>query len=394
MLFTFFSGEGFLFDCVIVRFGELTLKSERVRRKFLDILRRNIFQVLEGLDFQIREERGRFFVDTGSIADVSSRLSKIFGIVSVSPAARIRADLGVIADFCVKVAKIHDFSGKSFAVRVVKRLGKHDFSSMDLANVVGERISNAVPDARVDLGNPDFEVFIEVRDDDAYVFTEKVDGLGGLPLGSEGRLVSLFSGGIDSPVAAFLMMKRGCFCNLLYVDNSPFTDESTFKRALETAKVLKQYDPKLRLYVVKHGENLENFIKNAPRWFTCILCKRLMYKVAEKVCLKTGAKGIVTGESIGQVASQTLENLLVINQATTLPILRPLIGLDKREIEDIARKIGTYEPSHKRVTGCSAFPSGPALNAKLDEILKVEKKLCIEKTVEEAFKTLQEIEIP
>ncbi|MFB0544967.1 MAG: hypothetical protein ACETVN_04580, partial [Asgard group archaeon] len=148
------------------------------------------------------------------------------------------------------------------------------------------------------------------------------------------------------------------------------------------------------LYVVKHGENLQNFIKNAPRWFTCILCKRLMYKVAEKVCLKIGAKGIVTGESIGQVASQTLENLSVINQSTNLPILRPLIGFDKREIEDIARKIGTYEPSHKRVTSCSAFPQGPALHAKLDEILKVEEKLCIEKMVEETFRTLQEIEIP
>jgi thiamine biosynthesis protein ThiI len=383
-----------LFDTVIVRFGELTLKSDRIRRKFLDILKRNIFHFLEGLDFQIREERGRFFVDTESIEDVSNRLSKIFGIVSVSPAAKIRADLDKIADFCVKVAKIHNFSGKSFAVRVVKRLGEHDFSSMDLANIVGERILNTLPDATVDLGNPDFEVFIEVRDNDAYVFMEKIEGLGGLPLGSEGRLVSLFSGGIDSPVAAFLMMKRGCFCNLLYFDNSPFTDETTFKRALDTTKVLKQYAPRIRLYVVKHGESLENFIKNAPRWFTCILCKRLMYKVAEKVCLKTGAKGIVTGESIGQVASQTLENISVINQATNLPILRPLIGLDKREIEDIARKIGTYEPSHKRVRSCSAFPQGPALHAKLDEIVKAEDKLCIEKMVEETFKTLQEIEIP
>jgi len=379
---------------VIVRFGELTLKSDRIRRKFRDILKKNIFQILEGLDFQIREERGRFFLDTESVKDVSYRLSKIFGIVSVSPAARIRADLEMIADFCVKMAKINDISGKSFAIRVVKRIGKHDFSSMDLANVTGERILVTIPNVTVDLGNPDFEVFIEVRDDDAYVFKGKIEGLGGLPLGSEGRLLSLFSGGIDSPVAAFLMMKRGCFCNLLYFDNTPFTDETTFKRALETAKVLKQYDPKIKFYVVKHGENLENFMKNAPRWFTCILCKRLMYKVAEKVCIKTRAKGIVTGESIGQVASQTLENLSVINQATTLPILKPLIGLDKREIEDIARKIGTYEPSHKRVTSCSAFPEGPVLHAKLDEILEVEEKLSIEKLVDETFRTFQEIKIP
>ena len=149
----FFSGESFLFDTVIVRFGELTLKSDRIRRKFRDILKRNIFQFLEDLEFQIREERGRFFVDTESIEDVSSRLSKIFGIVSVSPAAKIRADLEIIADFCVKMAKIHNISGKSFAVRVVKRIGKHDFSSMDLANIVGERILDAVTKVRVDLGN-------------------------------------------------------------------------------------------------------------------------------------------------------------------------------------------------------------------------------------------------
>jgi len=259
------------------------------------------------------------------------RLKKVFGIVSFSECERCAlSELSKhVLDFCERKG----FSKtESFAVRV-RRKGTHDFTSQQKAAELGALIQKRFKGPKVDLKHPTKEVFIEIRDDDCYIFDEVIRGAGGIPLGVEGKVVSLFSGGIDSPVATWMMMKRGCEVIPIYFDISPFADEEARRRAERVAEVLAEYQPSFRLRVEKHG-NFLNRVKNflTPKGlerYTCILCKRRMYKVAEKLAVKEGAKGLVTGENLGQVASQTLDNLSVLDGACELPVFRPLIGFDK-----------------------------------------------------------------
>jgi len=205
----------------------------------------------------------------------------------------------------------------------------------------------------------------------------------------QGRAICLVSGGIDSPVAAWFAIKKGCTPVFVYFDNSPFTDETTRQRAIEAIEKLKQHAPEkgVKLYVVPHGDDLAEILKNCPRNLTCVLCKRMMYRVAERIALKEDAEAIVTGEIIGEHASQTLRNLhvenLVISKTT---MLRPLIGMNKTEVESIARKIGTFDTSTKPASSCTGPPPKPRTRARLEEVLEAEARLRIEDMIERDLK--------
>jgi thiamine biosynthesis protein ThiI len=276
----------------------------------------------------------------------------------------------------------------SFAVRC-RRVGKQLYSSMDVCREVGKQVLKGLEDRNlyVDLKNPEFSINIEVRDADAYIFSETMQGVGGFPLGSQARVVCLLSGGIDSAVACWLAMKRGCPVIPVYLDNTPFTDETTTANAMDVARKLFEWAigfPR-RVYVVPHGKNLETFFKEGPRKLTCILCKRLMYRVAERIAGIEKAEGIVTGEAIGEQASQTLHNLRVLDEAAVkYPIHRPLLGFDKTETSVLARKIGTFEVSTRRAKGCSAAPHEPSTKAQLKIVKEAEEELDTERMVEES----------
>jgi len=204
----------------------------------------------------------------------------------------------------------------------------------------------------------------------------------------EGKVVCLVSGGIDSPVAAWLAMKKGLTPVFVYFDNSPFSDETTQQRALETIKKLRQHatEKSVKLYVVPHGEDLADILRNCPRNLTCVLCRRMMYRVAEKIALKEGAEAIVTGEIIGEHASQTLRNLRVENEALSeVSVLRPLIGMNKTEVESIARRIGTFDASTKPASCCTGPPPKPRTRATLEEVHKAEERLNIEEMIARGF---------
>jgi len=206
-----------------------------------------------------------------------------------------------------------------------------------------------------------------------------------------GKVVCLVSGGIDSPVAAWLAMKKGLIPVFVYFDNSPFTDETTQQRALEAIKKLKQHvsESGIKLYIVPHGEDLAAILRNCPRNLTCVLCRRMMYRLAEKIALKEGAEAIVTGEIIGEHASQTLRNLRVENEALLeVTVLRPLIGMNKTEVESLARKIGTFDASTKPASCCTGPPPKPRTRARLEEVHKAEKHLNIEGMIERALKSV------
>lgn len=371
---------------VLVRYGELSLKSPSIRNFMENILIRNIKWMLNRKKIPYRSivrERGRIFLSSDFPRKVCETLSNVFGIVSTSPVLETVTDIDEIVRLSERVAEMIIKPNEKFAVRA-RRVGTHKFTSMDLERIVGEAILNKTSslNTKVNLKQPDKHIFIEVRDKKTYIYHEVFNGPGGLPYGSEGKVVSLFSGGIDSPVATWLMMKRGCRVIPIYFDNSPYTDQSALDKAMSVIKILREYatHDKFYMYVVPHGKTLEKIINQAPHNLTCILCKRTFYRVATVIAKKEGAKGIVTGESLGQVASQTLDNLMVLNESTSLPIYRPLIGLNKLEIEEIAKKIGTYEPSSTGVTSCKATPEKPATKAKLEKV----------KSSEEAINSLQE----
>ncbi len=380
---------------ILIRYGELFLKSEPVRRLYEKKLRRNIKVGLkqEGIGFEMYRTHGRIFIQTKQVKKACEVLKRIFGLVSVSPCYHLKTcTLKEIQKFCKKNYRQWIGKSKTFAVRS-KRVGNHTYTSHDLAKAIGDVINR-----KVDLTKPDVEVFVEVREKNCYIYTDVIKCPGGMPLGSAGRVVCLVSGGIDSPVATWMMMKRGCEVVPLFAYFSK-SDESDLKRVLEVMKVLEKWyvGRKLRLFIFKHGYSLTEFRKTAYR-HTCVLCRRMMYRVANEVAKKLNAKAVVTGENLGQVASQTLDNLRVIDTVSELPVLRPIIGIDKVESIEMAKRIGTYEASCTSITsgcgalkGCWARPDKPVTKAKLEEIEAIEKEIDVKELVKKSMRSLKEI---
>ena len=356
----------------LVRYSEIFLKSDPVRRRWENVLITNIREVMSGI--HVRNERGRIWLD----GDVNPELLKnIFGIVSFSEVEHIRLDEieTYLPDYCRR----HGIEkAKTFALRI-KRVGRHTFTSNDKAIEYGNLIRIEFPHIRVNLAHPDKEIHIEIREHEAYLYDTVTKAVGGLPLGVEGELVALVSGGIDSPVAAWMMMKRGCRILPVYIALDTFLDETTLARAERVVEELARFQPGIRLTVI-HDSYLAAAKDELDRRhlgkYTCIFCKRRMYRVATDYAVRMGAKGIVTGESIGQVASQTLDNLVVLTDAATeVPIYRPLIGFDKEDTIRIAREIGTFTESVSHASGCRAVPAGPSTKANRETIREIEAKL-------------------
>jgi thiamine biosynthesis protein ThiI len=391
-----------VFDSVIIRFGgELWIKKTWTRRLYERRLVRNIKNVLKHHEVaysEIVRRHSRLFLRTKSAVEAARRLARIFGISSVSPSLETSSKLEDIIDRSMLLAGHLLKERNSFAVKC-RRVGDQSYSSADVCRVVGQRILDDFGEKlglEVDLDRPDVRLGVEVRNDAAFVYSDVIDGAGGMPLGTQPRVVGLLSGGIDSAVACWLVMKRGCPVVPVYFDNVPFTDETTTERALNVAEVLFDWAvgfPR-RVYVVQHGENLKKIIENCSRKFTCLLCKRMMYRIAERLTDMIGAEGIVTGEAIGEQASQTITNLRVLSNAVQkYPIHRPLLGFDKAETETIARKIGTYEISSRKAGGCAAVPSKPSTMAKLEEVMEAEEKLNTKEMIENAIKSLKAVKM-
>jgi len=390
-----------VYDTVIIRFsGELWLKKLWTRKYYEKRLVRNLKQTLKHYEVPFSElvrRHGRFYLKTASALEASDKLARVFGISSISPAVETTSKFDDVIGKSLMLAGTTLKKGNSFAVRC-KRVGKQDYSSADVQKLLGQKVLDEFGEKlglRVDLGDPDVVLGVEVRDDQAFVYSETIDAVGGMPLGVQPKLVGLFSGGIDSVIGLWLVMKRGCPVVPVYFDNSPFTDETTTERAYRVAEVLFSWAigfPR-KVYVVQHGENLKQ-IMQTNRKYSCLLCKRMMYRVAERLAEQLRTEGIVTGEAIGEQASQTLTNLRVLDSVVKkYPVHRPLLGFDKQETEAIGRKIGTYEPSSKKAAPCTAVPYQPSTKAKMEEVLKAEEKLDIEAMVERSLESIKIVEL-
>jgi len=380
---------------IIVRYGEIGLKSPRTRKRIEEKLIENIRKALKENEkskkVKIRREFGRIFADSDSRED-AEKAARVFGVVSTSLVFAIDSDIKNVAEFCGDFAKKIIKKGESFAVRA-RRIDMPNYTSMELASEVGKRIAENTG-AKVNLDSPDKEIFIEVRGEKAYVFDEIIKGVGGMPLSTQGKGIALISGGIDSPVAAWLMMKRGMGITALFMDSRPLVDERTIERARKSVKKLAEWsNSAISFYVAPYGEELLEAMKYKNKKLACVLCKRMMYRVAEKLAHKTGANAIITGESLGQVASQTAENLRAISHQIFLPIFRPLISLDKTEIVELAKKIGTYEISAAPAVCCLGPPLYPETKASVEEVMEAEKELNIDEKVVKIFKNIKVEEI-
>jgi thiamine biosynthesis protein ThiI len=361
---------------IMVRYGEIGIKSPVVRKRFEKRLLSNIKSALE---CKSTLEQGRIFLYVEDVERAREVLARTFGVVSFSPAVVTDTDFDAIKErltsYTEKLVEQGELSGKdSFAIRC-RRVGQHSFTSQELAAYAGS-VVYGVTQSRVDLTHPDFEIYLEVRDDKTYLFHQKIPGPGGLPIGTQGRLVALLSTGIDSPVACYLMMKRGCSITALHFNNYPHTsgEEEKIKKM---ARKLKEYSHGSRfdLYAVDYGDFLTQCQEEAPPRMTCVLCKSGMYQVAEKLAEREGALATLDGSSMGQVASQTLPNLVATRHLTTIPLLSPLMGMDKVEIEDLAKKIGTYPISILPEEGCRAAPRHPETHAEVEKVLKAQDEL-------------------
>ncbi|WP_292373161.1 tRNA uracil 4-sulfurtransferase ThiI [Methanosarcina sp. UBA411] len=387
-------------DVVIVRYGELALKSTGVRNWYEKILIKNIAAMLYSRDIpysQIRREWGRVFIESTD-PRAAEAAADVFGIVSTSPALTTEPTLENAASVCAALAKDLILEGESFAVKA-RRSGNHSFSSVDIGRACGDAIWSALEKEgkhpRVNLSSPDKEVLVEMRQNLAYVYLKTFKGVGGLPLGTQGSMVVLMSGGLDSPVAAWLMMKRGVMIIPVYCNTSPYAENAARERAFECIRQLQKWAPgrQFTTYEIPHGPNLRSFIDVCNRKNTCLLCKRMMYREAYEIMKKEGASGIITGSSLGQVASQTAANMYAEIYQLAIPIYHPLIALDKTEIMDIARKIGTYDISNRPAGSCTAVPERPEIGANYDLIVLEERKMDIETMVFNAMKAAKVLKL-
>ncbi|MCP9469640.1 MAG: tRNA 4-thiouridine(8) synthase ThiI [Nitrospira sp.] len=386
--------------CAIVHYHELALKG-RNRDFFERRLARNVHLALKDLG-EIRVEqlhrRIRVSFQPGAKVDaIRDRLARVCGVANFFMARAVPLDLAEpcldkLGEAVIEETRARPFSTfRVTAKRADKRLS---VTSMDVERAVGAAVCRALGKS-VSLKHPDQTIYIELLSKEAYVSTEKIDGPGGMPVGVSGKVVCLLSGGIDSPVAAYRMIKRGCRAVFVHFSGRPLVSRASEEKARDLAKLLTSYQYKSRLYVVPFGEIQRDIVLNTPAPFRVVLYRRMMLRIAEHIAERERCWGMVTGDSLGQVASQTPENLSVIGEAAMLPILRPLIGMDKIEITDEARKLGTYEISIEPDQDCCKLftPPHPSLKTRRDVLQHVEKTLDvphlirqgIEKTEVEAF---------
>ncbi|NYT05601.1 MAG: tRNA 4-thiouridine(8) synthase ThiI [Methanomicrobiales archaeon] len=380
-------------NVVLVKYGELFLKSESVRRWYITHLLDNLRMAFDaaGLAHSFDIHRGRILVqgpDTDALADIAR---SIFGIVGVSVCTRTAPDRAAIESAAVAFAAEHLQPGMSFGVRA-RRSGMEGFTSQELGASVGAAVLDAVPGVRVDLTSPDYELFVEARDFGGLVYDTVLPGPGGLPLGTQGRVLSLLSAGIDSPVAGWLMMRRGCRLVHLHCDGGSWAGSDVRSTAELHHRTLSTWCPgqPLLLIVADFEPFYERLAKEASVRNRCVICKRFMHRVAARIADMETAGALVTGDNLGQVASQTLANMGVIASVVPprIPVLRPLITYDKDETVALARSIRTFR-DHAGDLGCRAVPKHPAIAADMAKVENDETLMRLDELETAVYTTLR-----
>jgi thiamine biosynthesis protein ThiI len=376
------------YDLVVAHYHEIGLKG-RNRKVFETALIDNIKTSITGTGFvSVKNMPGRVAIRLRSDSDVAemlSRLERVFGLSHFAPALETRADIDSMVETALRLA--HGSRFESFQVRTKKGNTSLSDSSQSVNETVGQAIKDATG-ARVDLTHAEWTCHIEAVLNKALLYWQRIDGPGGLPVGTSGRVVALLSGGIDSPVAAWEIAKRGGSVDLVHFHGQPYTDRSSVRQVSRLAKHLAPWLLESRLWLVPFGEIQSEVVTSAPEKLRVVLYRRFMMRIAEALALREEAEAIVTGESLGQVASQTLRNIGVIEEPVhSLPVLRPLVGRDKIEIERLARRIGTYEISIDPYQDCCVLfvPRRVSTRARREDLMEAESHLDVGALVEKGL---------
>ena len=375
-------------DALIAHYHEVGLKG-RNREFFEEALVRNLKRALRGTGYKrARRLFGRILVefqDGSPLEEANARAARVFGIAYVGLGRVVEPDMDALA--ATALALIRQESFESFSVRARRAYSAFPSSSLDINVHVGQYIKDATG-ARVDLGNPEATAYIELFGKTGIVFCRRTTGPGGLPVGVSGRLLALISGGIDSPVAAWRMMRRGAEVELLHFHGQPYTDPSSIRQTLELAEVLARYQLRCSIHLVPLADAQREIVATAPAGLRVVLYRRAMLRIAERLAEEVGTAALVTGDALGQVASQTMENLATVDAAApSVRILRPLIGMDKQEIVDTARRIGTYEISTRKYQDCCVLfqPRTPATRSTVEQVERAEAELDVDALVGKAL---------
>ncbi|MBR0135016.1 MAG: tRNA 4-thiouridine(8) synthase ThiI [Clostridia bacterium] len=376
---------------LLVRYTEIHLKGLNrpyFERALVDNMRRS----LHGIPHKIEREHGRIYVRNiaeEDFAEAQDRLTRVFGIHSLSPAAAVDKDWETVVAAAAELMEERvaaEGAGATFKV-LARRSDKHYFMNSDQINKeLGGRMLDRFPELKVDVHKPAIRLSVEIRDM-AYIYCDEIPGANGMPTGTAGKASLLISGGIDSPVAGYMMAKRGLTLSAVHFYSYPYTSERARDKVVELTKLVSRYAGEIRLFLVPFTEIQMTIYEKCPEKETTVLMRRLMMKIAERIAGSEGAMALITGESLGQVASQTLEALCVTNDAVSMPVFRPLIGFDKDEIMDIARRIGTYETSILPYEDCCTVfvPKHPVTKPKLDELRASEAAVDWSEMIEKAI---------
>jgi thiamine biosynthesis protein ThiI len=371
--------------------GEVGIKGKNrpfFEKKLLDNIRSSIRKI----GFKKLKRSYRYISiepeDGSNIETISQLLKNIPGISYFSISEVANLDIEEIKETALNLAK--HLNSKTFCVTTKRSNKNFPLDSQKVNEIVGDYLTKTI-NLKVNLENHDSVIYIEITQDKAYLYTKKIQGLGGLPVGVTGKLVSLISGGIDSPVATFRMMKRGCSLVLLHFFNYSKHSQDVKNKIIDLSKILSKFQFKTKLYLINFKDIQQEIVKEIPPEFRMIVYRRLMFKIGEEILKKENALGFVTGDSLAQVASQTIENLSVINEATKLPIFSPLIGSDKLEITSEAKKIGTYDTSVLPYEDCCSYlvAQHPKTKTTLEEVKILEEKLNIKALIEIALKNCE-----
>lgn len=376
---------------VIIRYAEIHLKGKN-RGFFEHAFAVNLEKSLKGIKHELRRTSGRYLVekfDAELCEEVCARIANVFGVHSYSVGYLVESNINSIFETAMLVAP----NTGTFKVDTHRGNKKYPKTSMEINAEIGERILDARPALKVDVHAPQSLVYIDIRESGmALVFGDFEEGLGGMPVGTAGKGLLLISGGIDSPVAGYMMAKRGLNVELLHFHSYPYTNDGAKEKVIDLSKILSRYSMTTRLHTVSVTHIQEEIHEKCAAELNITLLRRFMYRIAERMATRLKAKCIITGESLGQVASQTIEGITSSNSVMKeLPVLRPLIGFDKEEIVIKSKKIGTYETSVLPYEDCCTvfLPEFPAIRPKLDFIDSEEKKLDIDALIEEAISTVE-----
>lgn len=376
-------------NLILIKYGELTTKKAN-RNTFIKLLANNIKNILKGEEFNIKFDRVRMYIECNNVNTIANKLKNVFGIHGIVICHRVNTNIEDIKDKVLELLKKESFN--TFKINTKRADKNFEIHSMDFNNIIGGHILKNI-DCRVDVHNPDILVTIEIRVEGTFIYTNEIKGLGGYPVGIQGKGMLMLSGGIDSPVAGYLSLKRGVDLECLYFESPPHTSLEAKNKVIKLASLINEYSGNIKVNVVPFTKLQEAIYKNVPDSYVITIMRRMMYRIAERVSLKHNCKVIINGESIGQVASQTLTSMSVINSVTNFPVIRPVACMDKLEIIDVAHKINTYETSILPYEDCCTIflPTHPVINPDINKCLLYEMSFNYEELIEECVNNIETI---